>query len=63
MQETGFEVQVGMTVEEICQDRNAFAKHVQEISAMNLNHIGLEIVLFTIKDIYADRKHKERVDE
>ena len=40
-----------MTVEEIYQDRNAFAKLVREVASTDLANMGMEIVSFTIKDI------------
>ncbi len=40
-----------MTVEDIYKDRDAFAQRVQEVSAVDMANMGLEIVSFTIKDI------------
>jgi flotillin len=40
-----------MTVEEIYQNRDAFAQRVQEVAATDMAHMGLEIVSFTIRDI------------
>ena len=40
-----------MTVEEIYQNRDAFASKVQEVAAGDMANMGLGIVSFTIKDI------------
>src|SRR5580765_3684675 len=40
-----------MTVEEIYQNRDAFASKVQEVAAGDMANMGLQIVSFTIKDI------------
>src|SRR5882724_5623093 len=40
-----------MTVEEIYQNRDAFASRVQEVAAGDMANMGLSIVSFTIKDI------------
>ncbi|MBN1475309.1 flotillin family protein [Candidatus Sumerlaeota bacterium] len=40
-----------MTVEEIYQNRDAFAQRVQEVAAGDMANMGLEIVSFTIRDI------------
>ena len=40
-----------MTVEEIYQNRDAFAARVQEVAASDMAHMGLGIVSFTIRDI------------
>lgn len=40
-----------MTVEEIYQDRDAFARQVREVAGTDMANMGLEIVSFTIKDI------------
>lgn len=40
-----------MTVEEIYKDREKFASQVQEVAAMDLAEMGLEIKAFTIRDI------------
>jgi flotillin len=40
-----------MTVEEIYQNRDAFAAKVQEVAATDLQNMGLGIVSFTIRDI------------
>src|SRR5256885_11757011 len=40
-----------MTVEDIYQNRDAFASKVQEVAASDLANMGLGIVSFTIKDI------------
>src|SRR3954470_5558039 len=40
-----------MTVEEIYQNRDAFASKVQEVAAGDMANMGLSIVSFTIRDI------------
>jgi flotillin len=40
-----------MTVEEIYQNRDAFASKVQEVAATDMQNMGLGIVSFTIRDI------------
>lgn len=40
-----------MTVEEIYKDREKFASQVQQVAAMDLAEMGLEIKAFTIRDI------------
>ncbi|WP_027633652.1 flotillin family protein [Clostridium hydrogeniformans] len=40
-----------MTVEEIYKDREMFASRVQEVAAIDLNQMGLEIKAFTIRDV------------
>lgn len=40
-----------MTVEEIYKDREKFASQVQEVAAVDLAEMGLEIKTFTIRDI------------
>ncbi|WML33719.1 SPFH domain-containing protein [Clostridium sp. OS1-26] len=40
-----------MTVEEIYKDREMFASHVQEVAAIDLAQMGLELKVLTIKDI------------
>lgn len=40
-----------MTVEEIYKDRETFASHVQEVAAIDLAQMGLELKVLTIKDI------------
>src|SRR5580765_3132306 len=40
-----------MTVEDIYQNRDAFASKVQEVAAGDMANMGLQIVSFTIKDI------------
>jgi flotillin len=40
-----------LTVEEIYKDREKFASHVQEVAALDLAQMGLELKVFTIKDI------------
>lgn len=44
-----------MTVEEIYQDRETFARLVREMAATDMANMGLEIVSFTIRDIRDDR--------
>jgi len=40
-----------MSVEEIYRDREKFASHVQEVAALDLAQMGLELKVLTIKDI------------
>ena len=40
-----------MSVEEIYQDRDAFARQVREVASTDMANMGMEIVSFTIKDI------------
>lgn len=40
-----------MTVEEIYKDRETFASHVQQVAAIDLAQMGLELKVLTIKDI------------
>ncbi|XP_027747343.1 flotillin-2 [Empidonax traillii] len=40
-----------LTVEQIYQDRDQFAKLVQEVAAPDMGHVGIEILSFTIKDV------------
>lgn len=55
-----------MTVEEIYQNRDAFASKVQEVAATDMQNMGLGIVSFTIRDIrdtqgYLDALGKPRI--
>src|SRR5881397_778640 len=55
-----------MTVEEIYQNRDAFASKVQEVAAGDMANMGLGIVSFTIRDIrdgqgYLDALDKPRI--
>jgi flotillin len=55
-----------MTVEEIYQNRDAFAQKVQEVAAGDMANMGLGIVSFTIRDIrdtqgYLDALGKPRI--
>ncbi len=55
-----------MTVEDIYQNRDAFATKVQEVAAGDMANMGLQIVSFTIKDIrdtqgYLDALGKPRI--
>ena len=55
-----------MTVEEIYQNRDAFASKVQEVAAGDMANMGLSIVSFTIRDIrdtqgYLDALGKPRI--
>ncbi|WP_442604476.1 flotillin family protein [Paenibacillus sp. KN14-4R] len=55
-----------MTVEEIYKNRDVFAQKVQEVSAIDLRKMGLQIVSFTIKDLrdkngYLDALGKPRI--
>ncbi|HSU55357.1 MAG TPA: SPFH domain-containing protein [Candidatus Dormibacteraeota bacterium] len=55
-----------MTVEDIYQNRDAFASKVQEVAAGDMANMGLQIVSFTIRDIrdnqgYLDALGKPRI--
>lgn len=57
-----------MTVEEIYKDREKFASQVQEVAALALAEMGLEIKAFTIRDIsdkngYLEALGKKRIAE
>ena len=57
-----------MTVEEIYKDREKFASQVQEVAALDLAEMGLEIKAFAIRDIsdrnqYLDSLGKKRIAE
>lgn len=57
-----------MTVEEIYKDREIFASQVQEVAAMGLSNMGLELKAFTIRDIsdkngYLEALGKPRIAE
>lgn len=46
-----------MTVEEIYQDREKFATLVQEVTATELENMGLEIKSFTVKELTDDKNY------
>lgn len=57
-----------MTVEEIYKDREKFASQVQEVAAVDLAQMGLQIKAFTIRDIKDDNGYlialgKKRISE
>jgi flotillin len=52
-----------MTVEDIYKDRDAFAQKVQEVSAVDMANMGLEIVSFTIKDIRDDQGYLDALGQ
>lgn len=57
-----------MTVEEIYRDRETFASHVQGVAATELQNLGLELKVLTIKDIsdkngYLEALGKPRIAE
>lgn len=57
-----------MTVEEIYKDREIFASEVQEVAAVGLSTMGLELKAFTIRDIsdkngYLEALGKPRIAE
>ncbi len=57
-----------LTVEEIYKDREKFASQVQEVAALDLAEMGLEIKAFTIRDIsdqngYLEALGKRRISE
>merc|ERR1712048_683643 len=41
-----------LTVEGICQDRDRFAQLVREVASPDVGKVGIEILSFTIKDVY-----------
>merc|ERR1719431_344527 len=41
-----------LTVEEIYQDRDRFAQLVREVASPDVGRMGIEILSFTIKDVY-----------
>ncbi|KAL0174261.1 hypothetical protein M9458_030229, partial [Cirrhinus mrigala] len=41
-----------LTVEQIYQDRDEFARLVREVAAPDVGRMGIEILSFTIKDVY-----------
>ncbi|XP_044770268.1 LOW QUALITY PROTEIN: flotillin-2-like [Neomonachus schauinslandi] len=41
-----------LTVEQIYQDRDQFAKLVREVAVPDIGRVGIEILSFTIKDVY-----------
>lgn len=41
-----------LTVEEVCQDRDRFAQLVREVASPDVGKMGIEILSFTIKDVY-----------
>jgi flotillin len=52
-----------MTVEEIYKDRDAFAQRVQEVSAVDMANMGLDIVSFTIKNIRDDQGYLDALGQ
>ena len=48
-----------MTVEQIYQDRVAFAERVREVAASDMTNMGLEIVSFSIRDIQDEQGYLE----
>lgn len=43
-----------LTVEEVYRDRDQFAALVREVAAPDVGRMGIEILSFTIKDVYDD---------
>lgn len=43
-----------LTVEEVYKDRDQFASLVREVAAPDVGRMGIEILSFTIKDVYDD---------
>ena len=41
-----------LTVEEVFQDRDKFAQEVRKVASPDVSRMGIEIVSFTIKDVY-----------
>ncbi|KAE8747716.1 hypothetical protein FOCC_FOCC005539 [Frankliniella occidentalis] len=56
MQSCGFEMNRcrTLTVEEVYKDRDQFAALVREVAAPDVGRMGIEILSFTIKDVYDD---------
>lgn len=52
-----------LTVEEIYQDRDAFAQQVQEVAAGDMANMGLQIVSFTIRDISDDQGYLDALGQ
>ncbi len=52
-----------LTVEEIYQDRDAFAQRVQEVAAGDMANMGLRIVSFTIRDIRDDQGYLDALGQ
>jgi len=57
-----------MTVEDVYSNRDAFAQKVAEVASTDLNHMGLGIISFTIRDVrdtveYLDSLGKARTAE
>lgn len=52
-----------LTVEEIYQDRDAFAQRVQEVAAADMANMGLGIVSFTIRDIRDDQGYLDALGQ
>lgn len=52
-----------LSVEEIYQDRDAFAQRVQEVAAGDLANMGLQIVSFTIRDIHDDQGYLDALGQ
>ena len=48
-----------MTVEQIYQDREAFAQRVREVAGPDMANMGLEIVSFTIRDLQDEQGYLE----
>jgi flotillin len=43
-----------LTVEEVYKDRDQFAALVREVAAPDVGRMGIEILSFTIKDVFDD---------
>ncbi|GBP44012.1 Flotillin-2 [Eumeta japonica] len=52
--ETLFVLSGTLTVEEVYKDRDQFAALVREVAAPDVGRMGIEILSFTIKDVYDD---------
>ncbi len=52
-----------LTVEEIYQDRDAFAQQVQSVAAGDMANMGLQIVSFTIRDIRDDQGYLDALGQ
>lgn len=52
-----------LDVEPIYKDRDSFARLVREVAAPDLAKMGLEILSFTIKDVFDNVNHLESLGE
>jgi len=52
-----------LSVEEIYRDRDKFAQRVQEVSALDMKNMGLNIVSFTIKNIHDEQGYLDALGQ